>query len=357
MNIHTPSSEMSRAELEILSQTANNMIGTQASKPLLTVVQDCLLGAYLMTSNNDEIPKDDFEQMCMSIRGFDFNFFSKKMKMIEQVYQEFNPSLPLYCGKSLFSLLLPSDFNYTVENKAMSTEPVVQIYKGVLYSGAINKKNIGGQIQALTNYLHKEYSNEMAMLFIDNIQFLAIEYNMYYGFSIGISDCLVTKKQEIKEQVFRCFAEASHIEESVSNPIIREVKISMALNKAKDIGMRLAKEALKSDNSFLKTVYSGSKGDFFNICQITGLLGQQNITGKRIQPQFNQGRRTLPHYKLDEKLNQDKEYESKGFIRHSFMRGLTPQEFWFHAMSGREGITDREVSVTTGCLARSILSC
>ena len=34
------------------------------------------------------------------------------------------------------------------------------------------------------------------------------------------------------------------------------------------------------------------------------------------------------------------EYESRGFIRHSFIHGLNPQEFYFHAMSGREGITD-----------------
>ena len=42
-----------------------------------------------------------------------------------------------------------------------------------------------------------------------------------------------------------------------------------ALNKAKDIGLKIAKDALDKNNNFLSTVNSGSKGDFFNITQIT----------------------------------------------------------------------------------------
>ena len=36
----------------------------------------------------------------------------------------------------------------------------------------------------------------------------------------------------------------------------------------------------------------------------------------------------------------EEEYESRGFIRHSFIEGLNPEEFFFHSMSGREGICD-----------------
>ena len=33
-------------------------------------------------------------------------------------------------------------------------------------------------------------------------------------------------------------------------------------------------------------------------------------------------------------------FESRGFVRNSFIRGLKPQEFFFHSMSGREGVSD-----------------
>ena len=60
--------------------------------------------------------------------------------------------------------------------------------------------------------------------------------------------------------------------------------------------MKLAKDALADDNNFISTVTSGSKGDYFNIAQIAGLLGQQNFSGGRIKPALNKGRRSIPHY-------------------------------------------------------------
>jgi DNA-directed RNA polymerase II subunit RPB1 len=43
--------------------------------------------------------------------------------------------------------------------------------------------------------------------------------------------------------------------------------------------------------------------------------------------------RTLPHFAKD-----DLGPESRGFVENSYLRGLTPPEFFFHAMGGREGI-------------------
>ena len=37
------------------------------------------------------------------------------------------------------------------------------------------------------------------------------------------------------------------------------------MSRARDIGMKLAKDALDKNNNFIATVSSGSKGDFFNI--------------------------------------------------------------------------------------------
>ena len=80
------------------------------------------------------------------------------------------------------------------------------------------------------------------------------------------------------------------------NELIRESRVNASLGKAKDVGLRIAKEALKTNNNFIQTVTSGSKGDFFNIAQITGLLGQQNLSGKRLPLFLNNGTRTIPHY-------------------------------------------------------------
>lgn len=358
MNLHTASSEMSRAELEMISCSENNMIGTQASKPVISIVQDALLGAYLMTKNKSaDIGKAQFFHICMKIdaNSMSISDILEKLCHIECIYKKYELDIPLYSGYSLISLLLPSDFMYSSRNNADESEPVFKIAHGVVCAGRITKSNLGSKHNSILHVLHKEYPRSVVFAFINNIQFVANEYLLYHGFSIGIEDCVSTKQAEIAHIVSKCFTEAEEIENITNNPFIRESKVNQALGKAKDIGMRIAKDALSSENNFVDTITSGSKGDFFNIAQIMGLLGQQNITGRRVQAHLNKEKRTLPHYPMDE-MTKPTEYESKGFISHSFIRGLSPQEFWFHAMSGREGITDSAMKTSqSGYIQRKMV--
>jgi DNA-directed RNA polymerase II subunit RPB1 len=78
-------------------------------------------------------------------------------------------------------------------------------------------------------------------------------------------------------------------------------------------------------------------------------VGQQNVEGKRIPYGFQ--KRTLPHFTKD-----DYGPESRGFVENSYLRGLTPQEFFFHAMGGREGLIDTAVKTSeTGYIQRRLV--
>jgi DNA-directed RNA polymerase II subunit RPB1 len=75
---------------------------------------------------------------------------------------------------------------------------------------------------------------------------------------------------------------------------------------------------------------------FFNKIQVIACVGQQNVEGKRIP--FGFRHRTLPHF-----IKDDYGPESRGFVENSYLAGLTPSEFFFHAMGGREGLIDTAV--------------
>src|SRR5271169_3854501 len=46
----------------------------------------------------------------------------------------------------------------------------------------------------------------------------------------------------------------------------------------------------------------------------------------------------------------------KGFVRNSFYSGLTPSEFMFHAVTGREGLVDTAVKTAeTGYMSRRLI--
>lgn len=48
--------------------------------------------------------------------------------------------------------------------------------------------------------------------------------------------------------------------------------------------------------------------------------------------------------------------ESKGFVENSYLTGLTPSEFYFHAMGGREGLIDTAVkTANTGYISRRLI--
>ena len=150
-----------------------------------------------------------------------------------------------------------------------------------------------------------------------------------------------------------------------------EGKVAAKLNKAVTVGQKLAKEALDPLNNLVQIIKSGAKGDFLNITQVTGTVGQQNVSGERI-PKTYYGR-TLPHYKNTGKLDilppeildndnidplphMKKLFESRGFVSHSYFQGLTPQEFFFHAAGGREGLIDTACKTSiTGYIQRKMI--
>ena len=361
MNVHVPQSEESRAELIGLSATEHNITSAGASKPNIKIVQDSLLGSFLMTKENLPITKSQFFDisMCGTIKGREGCLWSpERVKTIRKVLGMMGKKQDVYNGRGLISLILPENFIYEKKNDADPTEPIVKIYRGVLYEGAFDKNVLGSSHNSIIQVIDKEYGSTVASEFISNIQFITNNWLLVNGFSIGLDDCLITSPEsvvKIQDKISRCYVEADGIESTTHDPIIREIRITAALSKAKDIGMKISKDSMSLKNNFLSTVGSGSKGDPFNIAQLTGLLGQQNLLGQRVSHVINHGKRTLPHYPFG-KLDKDTEYESRGFVKHSFIEGLNPQEYYYHAMSGREGISDTAMGTAqAGYIQRRII--
>ena len=78
-------------------------------------------------------------------------------------------------------------------------------------------------------------------------------------------------------------------------------------------------------------------------------VGQQVISGSRIPNGFED--RSLPHFE-----RKSKDPKSRGFVKNSFFSGLTPTEFFFHTMGGREGLVDTAVkTASTGYMQRRLV--
>nr|CAI5868811.1 unnamed protein product [Callosobruchus analis] len=112
---------------------------------------------------------------------------------------------------------------------------------------------------------------------------------------------------------------------------------------------KMPRKSLTEYNNLKAMVVSGSKGSNINISQVIACVGQQNVEGKRIP--FGFRKRTLPHF-----IKDDYGPESRGFVENSYLAGLTPSEFYFHAMGGREGLIDTAVKTAeTGYIQRRLI--
>jgi DNA-directed RNA polymerase beta' subunit len=348
MNLHCPATPETEAELRILSCLQQNIISNQSSKANIVIVQDSLLGAYLMTiKRTPPIPRHQFFNIAYSLNKVTLDNLFTKVNLYRKKKSIKDPNY--YDGRMLFSLILPDNFFLEEHNKTDKDEPILKIHQGILLEGAIGKSNLSSGSNSIITLLYHEYGEMRCSQFLNEVQFLTNNFLLWHGFSIGVGDCKVTKKDEIQNNISKAFIKAKSIEEHTQDPHLREVYILYALSGARDTGMSIAQKALKEDNNFLATVISGAKGDYFNIAQITGLLGQQNLNGERIQPILTNFTRTLPHYPIEkEQYTEDMQFESSGFIRSSFIYGLNPREYFFHAMTGREGITDTAMKSVTG---------
>jgi len=78
---------------------------------------------------------------------------------------------------------------------------------------------------------------------------------------------------------------------------------------------------------------SGARGTPINMAQMAACVGQQALRGARIDKGFSH--RTLSCFKQHDLLP-----AARGFIANGFKSGLTPYEFFFAAMTGRDSLMD-----------------
>ena len=263
-------------------------------------------------------------------------------------------------------MAIPRGINIHRSSAPKSSHPVfddgMMIENGEIIYGIVEKKTVGASQGGLVHVVFREKGPEATRQLFTGIQKIVNYWLFHNGFSIGIGDTIADQKTmkyitehiaERKQNVAEIIEDAYHdrlkpspgmtLRESFESRVERE------LNLARDTPGRYAQDNLKEDNNVKQMVVAGSKGSFINISQMSVCVGQQSVEGRRIP--FGFRHRSLPHFTKD-----DFSPEARGFVENSYLRGLTPQEYFFHAMAGREGLIDTAVKTAeTGYIQRRLV--
>ncbi|KAL5727166.1 DNA-directed RNA polymerase [Ranunculus cassubicifolius] len=361
MNMHVPQSLETRAEVLELMMVPKCIVSPQSNKPVMGIVQDTLLGCRKLTKRDTFIEKDVFMNILMWWEDFDGKIPAPAI---------LKPK-PLWTGKQVFNLIIPKEINLMRTSSWHSDSETgfltpgdtqVRIERGELLTGTLCKNTLGTSNGSLIHVIWEEVGPDAARKFLGHTQWLVNYWLLQNGFSIGIGDTIadaatmesinetISKaKDEVKKLIMDAHESKLEAEPGRTRMESFENKVNQVLNRARDDAGNSAQKSLCESNNLKAMVTAGSKGSFINISQMTACVGQQNVEGKRIPFGFSD--RTLPHFTRD-----DYGPESRGFVENSYLRGLTPQEFFFHAMGGREGLIDTAVKTSeTGYIQRRLV--
>ena len=345
MNMHCPQSYEAATELEEIAAVPHQILRPRDGLPVIGIVQDTLVGSYRLTRDHVSFNRREFMNLTMWNKRFD-----------GKVPQPKNPAR--WSGHQVISQLLPP-IHMDMPN---SSKKKVIIRDGQVLEGQIDKAIFSKASRGIIHMTYNDYGSKQTTDLIDSLQNTIEQFLVYNGFSVGISDLIAdqttkeemdkkiqARKTEIEALLLQIHQDLFDNNTGKSNRDELEDKVFGILNKATELAGEIGQASLATENRMTAMVRAGSKGGPINIAQMIACVGQQNIEGKRIPYGFED--RTLPHFK-----KYDDGAEARGFIENSFIGGLTPTEFFFHAMSGREGLIDTAVKTAdTGYIQRQLV--
>lgn len=367
MNIHLPQTVEAASDAKILMNVLSNLFSPRAGELIVAPTQDFLSGTYLLTRKNVFLDYDHFTFLLTQI-------FDASVK-IDLPMPAILAPIPLWTGKQVISMMLkpngdsPFHFNHSIKNKEYKGDLHMDVNDGYvsfmdsyMISGVLEKSLIGGGSKSIFATIARDVSPQFSAIIMGRISKVSVRYLMNRGFSIGITDVtpdhtLISEKGRIiKDALIKTDEAIENLKNGKfpANPGMTatdslEIFINSTLSQVRtDIG-KICLHQLSNLNTALVMAKSGAKGSDINISQMTACVGQQVISGRRVIDDFID--RTIPHFH-----HSSLEPKAKGFVANSFYSGLSPYEFFFHTIGGREGLVDAAVKTAeTGYLQRRLM--
>lgn len=359
MNIHSLQTYEAIAEAQELLSVPNQMMTPQSHTVIIGLVQDSLVGGYRVTDKNTFLDLDTFQLLACS-RNYNPNL--ERYNEPNSPHNDLGdpielpwpailkaPKAPngLYTGKQLISFLLPTDISLTKVVRNGTDDPLndndyICIRNGIHLSGQLCKATLGATNFGIIQNIYKKHGSWAACKFVSDAQRIFVQALTILGPSISIVDCITSIETDNEtKQSIEMYLDKARALANIDLPYeVIEAKSSSILQETlRSVGVIVANR-LDTHCGLSTVVTAGSKGNLLNISQIAGTVGQQMVFGRRINTVDTYlGSRTLACFEPN-----DNGPESRGYIKSSYLKGLKPYEFFYHQMSGREGIVATAVN-------------
>jgi DNA-directed RNA polymerase subunit A' len=362
MNLHVLQSQEARAEAKVLMKVEEHILSPRYGGPIIGMLHDHITAAFLLTYQNPTFTRSEVTYLL-----------SKLAYPIPPPAGKDKAGEGFWTGKQLFGLTLPNDLTLEFRSNIWSRcdcsplackhDAWVVIERGVLKAGAIDKKAIAFEKGAVLDAIARNNGMARARQFLDEMSRLAITAIALKGLSTGIDDEDVPEdaQKEINSALVGARTRVNELVEQYRQGELEqmpgrsleetlEVMVRRELGQARDAAGDIAGRYLGLENPAVILAKSGARGSMLNLTQMAGAVGQQSVRGERLMRGYVG--RTLPHFERG-----DLGANSRGFVSSSYKRGLSPTEYFFHSMGGRESLVDTAVRTSrSGYMQRRLIN-
>ncbi len=350
MNLHVPQGEEARAEARTLMLVQEHILTPRYGGPIIGGIHDYITGAYLLTRKDSVFDKGQAMRLLFEAK-YDGELPEPAV---------LKPG-PYWTGKQLVSVFLPKDLDYVgraavappvgrCDEEECGNDGYVLIKRGRLLLGVFDKQAIGAEKpETVLHEIVKEYGSDMGREIMDTMFKMFVAYLDMHGLTMGIDTIEIPEaaihdiEEVLREAEERVKELIKDYEEgrlqATPGKTRRETLEDLIMNVLADARTRageIASQYLGMTNHAVIMAKTGARGSMLNLTQMAAVVGQQSVRGKRVERGYSG--RTLPHFSVGDLMP-----EARGFVYSSFRKGLKPTEFFFHAISGREGLVDTAV--------------
>jgi DNA-directed RNA polymerase I subunit RPA1 len=392
MNMHFPQNEVARAEALQIADTDHQYLVATSGKPLRGLIQDHISMGIWLTNRDTFFDREDYYQLlCGCLRPENNHTTSAR---IETIIPAIVKPRCMWTGKQVVTSVLRNITPAThpglnLHGKSQvagdrwgnaSEEDMVIFRDGELLCGILDKAHLGPSTGGFVHAVYEVYGHTIAGKLLSVLGRLLTKMLHMRAFSCGIEDLVLTQEGDKRRQEKLKDVQSIGLEVAAkyvtldSVPGASDEELQSRLEEVlrddgKQTGLDLVynsrTSSLSSDitstcllsglrksfpqNQMQTMTTSGAKGSLVNANFISCNLGQQVLEGRRV-PVMISGK-TLPSFKAFET-----NVRAGGYITDRFLTGVKPQEYYFHAMAGREGLIDTAVKTSrSGYLQRCLI--
>jgi DNA-directed RNA polymerase I subunit RPA1 len=393
MNMHFPQTEIARAEALQIADCDHQYLVATSGKPLRGLIQDHISVSVWMCNRDTFFDRGTYQQLIYNcLRPENGHIVGDR---IETVPPAIIKPIPLWTGKQVITTILKNitpigcaplvltSKSQTPADRwgSNSEEGIVHFKGGEFITGILDKSQIGPSGGGFIHSIHEVYGPTVAGKALSILGRLLTKFLHIRAFTCGMDDLRLTaqgeeaRRQKLQEankiglEVAAKYVSLSDQVQTDTDPELLSRLEDVVRDDAKqgglDILMNSRSGTLSSSitlaclpsglvkqfpkNQMQNMTVSGAKGSAVNANLISCNLGQQVLEGRRV-PIMVSGK-TLPCFRPFET-----NIRAGGYIVNRFLTGIRPQEYYFHAMAGREGLIDTAVKTSrSGYLQRCLI--